>query len=64
MGIAGTITGRILQSRVITVSCFVSGLLGSFLALVYAGPLEMLVMAGVAVLGLIVPAAVIKMKEE
>ena len=63
MGIAGMITGRILKSRVITVSCFVSGLLGSFLALVYAGPLEMVVMAGVAVLGLIVPALVIKMKE-
>ncbi len=64
MGIAGMITGRILKSRVITVSCFVSGLLGSFLALVYAGPLEMLVMAGAAVIGLIVPAVVIKMKED
>jgi hypothetical protein len=63
MGIAGMITGRILKSRVITVACFVSGLLGSILALVYAGPQEMVVMAGVAVLGLIVPALVIKMKK-
>lgn len=64
MGIAGMITGRILRSRVITAACFVSGLLGSFLALVYAGPLEMVVMAGAAVIGLIVPAVVIKMKED
>ncbi len=63
MGIAGMITGRILKSTAITVCCYISGIVGSFLALVYAGPLEMVVLAGVAVVGLIVPALIIKTKE-
>ncbi|MBM6992565.1 MAG: hypothetical protein I3J02_04790 [Prevotella sp.] len=63
MGIAGMITGRILKSTVITVCCYISGILGSFLALLYAGPLEMVVMAGVAVVGLVVPALIIKTME-
>ncbi|KXB48439.1 hypothetical protein HMPREF1870_00489 [Bacteroidales bacterium KA00344] len=63
MGIAGMITGRILKSTAITVCCYIAGILGSFLALVYAGPYEMVVLAGVAVVGLIVPALIIKTKE-
>jgi hypothetical protein len=64
MGIAGMITGRILKSTAITVCCYITGILGSFLALIYAGPYEMVVLAGVAVVGLIVPALIIKNKEE
>lgn len=63
MGIAGMITGRLLKSTAITVCCYIAGMFGSFLALVYAGPYEMVVLAGVAVVGLVVPALIIKTKE-
>lgn len=64
MGVAGMITGLMLKSRVITICCFLVGAVGSILAVVFHGPNEMLVMAGAAVVGLIVPALVIRTKEK
>lgn len=64
MSLAGMITGRVLRSAPITVCCFISGLAGSLLALIFSGPTEMVVLAGCSVVGLIVPALIIKSKEE
>jgi len=64
MGIAGMITGLMLKSRIITVCCFLVGAIGSIMAVVFHGPNEMLVMAGASVVGLIVPALIIRTKEK
>jgi len=63
MGIAGMTTGMILHSRAITVCCYVAGILGCALALLFRGPYEMVVLAGVAFVGLVLPALIIKQKE-
>lgn len=63
MGIAGMITGCMLNSKTIIASCFIAGSVGSVLAVVFGGPSEMIVLAGSAVVGLIVPALIIRMKE-
>lgn len=62
-GMAGTITGRLLANRAITVCCFVAGVFGSILAAIFRGPTEMIVLAGVCVLTMVVPAFIIRAKE-
>ncbi|SFF86937.1 hypothetical protein [Prevotella sp. KH2C16] len=64
MGLAGMITGSILKSKAITVCCFIAGIFGNFLGLVFAGPTEMVVLAGVCVVGLVVPALIIRNEEK
>lgn len=64
MSLAGMITGRVLRSAPITVCCFISGLAGSLLAIAFHGPTEMVVLAGCCVVGLIIPALIIKSREE
>jgi hypothetical protein len=64
MGICGVIHGRMLRNTPITVCCFIAGLFGSLAAVIFRGPYEMVVLAIVSVVALIVPAIIIKMKEE
>ena len=64
MGLAGMITGSILKSKVIAVCCFIAGIFGNFLSLVFAGPTEMVVLAGVCVVGLVIPALIIRNEEK
>ena len=63
MGIAGMITGCMLKSKVIIISCLLAGGVGSILSIIYAGPSEMIVFAVSSVVALIIPALIIKMKE-
>lgn len=63
MGIAGMITGRILNSRPITVCCFIAGLFCILPAIFCPGPLEMVAMALASIIGLIIPALILKSKE-
>lgn len=64
MGLAGMITGSILKNKAIAVCCFITGAFGSLLALVFAGPTEMVVLAGVCVVGLVIPALMIRYEEK
>ena len=64
MGLAGMITGSILKSKVIAVCCFITGAFGSLLALIFHGPMEMVVLAGVCVVGLVIPALIIRNEEK
>lgn len=63
MGGAGMATGRILNSKPITICCYAAGFGGTFLSLVWQGPYEMVALALASVIGLIVPALIIKHKE-
>lgn len=63
MSMAGMITGRMLRNLPITLCCFISGFAGSTLAIIYHGPYEMVVLAACSVVGLIVPALILKSKE-
>lgn len=63
MGVAGMITGCMLRNKLIVVSSFLSGAIGSILSVMFAGPNEMIVLSGVSVLALILPALVIRFKE-
>jgi len=59
MGMASTITGFILKSRIISICSILAGLGGFFLALRYPGGEQLLVIAGVALVGLIIPGFIV-----
>lgn len=63
-GLAGMISGAIMGNAVIKWCCFLSGFLGFLLAMqtVFL-PAQMYVLAGVFVLGLIIPACILRIKE-
>lgn len=63
MGVAGMISGMVLSNRLITLCCFISGLAGGFLAIFLIGPMEMIVMAGASIIGLVLPALLIKARK-
>lgn len=64
MGLAGMITGCILKNKPIIICCFLAGACGSTLALLVTAPMGMVVLAGVCVVGLIVPALIIRSEEK
>ncbi len=63
LGVATTITGLILKNGWITTGGIVGGVAGFILALLFPGPYEMLVMAGVGVITLLVPGIIINRRK-
>lgn len=62
LGMASTTTGLILKNRVISVCSIIAGIGGFFLALRYAGGEQLLVMAAVALIGLVVPGIIVNIQ--
>ena len=63
LGIATTITGLILKNGWITMGGIIGGIIGFILAVLYAGPYEMLVMAGVGVITLLIPGIMVNRRK-
>ena len=63
LGIATTITGLILKNGWITMGGIIGGIVGFVLAVFYAGPFEMFVMAGVGVITLLIPGIMVNRRK-
>ena len=62
LGMASTTTGLILKNRVISICSVIAGIGGFFLALRFAGGEQLLVMAAVAVVGLVIPGIIVNIQ--
>lgn len=63
-GIATTITGLIIRNRVIQICGFIAGLGGFFGALHFPDHRQLLVMAAVAIVGLIIPGIIVRTQNQ
>lgn len=62
LGMASTTTGLILKNRAISICSIIAGIGGFFLALHFAGGEQLLVMAAVAVVGLVIPGIIVNIQ--
>jgi len=62
LGMASTTTGLILKNRVISICSVIAGISGFFVALRYPGGEQLLVMAAVAVVGLVIPGIIVNIQ--
>ena len=63
LGVATTITGLILKNGWITAGGIIGGIAGFILAVLLAGPFEMLVMAGVGIITLLIPGIMVNRRK-
>lgn len=62
MGMASTLTGFILKNRFVPICSIIAGIGGFFLAQCYLGGEQLLVMAAVAVIGLVIPGIILNIQ--
>ncbi len=62
LGMASTTTGLILKNRVVSICSIIAGIGGFFLALCYPGGEQLLVMAAVAIIGLVIPGIIVNIQ--